>query len=80
VNIYSSQKKPRVAWQAVFSLLMFVVMYLPILVLAFYSFNSSPYSATWQGFTLDWYTKLFSDERILSALKNSLIVACSAVV
>ncbi|GAB1544860.1 hypothetical protein NUACC21_75360 [Scytonema sp. NUACC21] len=54
-------------------------MYLPILVLAFYSFNQSPYSATWQGFTLDWYNKLFNDERILSALKNSLIVACSAV-
>ncbi len=54
-------------------------MYLPILVLAFYSFNSSPYSATWQGFTLDWYKKLFSDERILLALKNSLIVACCSV-
>ncbi|MBW4569687.1 MAG: ABC transporter permease [Tolypothrix carrinoi HA7290-LM1] len=54
-------------------------MYLPILVLAFYSFNSSPYSATWQGFTLNWYKQLFSDERILLALKNSLIVAFSAV-
>jgi spermidine/putrescine transport system permease protein len=58
---------------------MFVFMYLPILVLAFYSFNSSPYSATWQGFTLEWYRKLFSDERILSALQNSLIVALCAV-
>ncbi len=58
---------------------MFVFMYLPIMVLGFYSFNQSPYSATWQGFTLDWYTKLLSDERILSALKNSLIVALSAV-
>ncbi len=54
-------------------------MYLPILVLAFYSFNQSPYSASWQGFTLDWYQKLFSDERIFAALKNSLIVAVSAV-
>lgn len=54
-------------------------MYLPILVLSFYSFNQSPYSAAWQGFTLDWYSKLFHDERILSALKNSLIVAGSAV-
>ncbi|KYC35106.1 ABC transporter permease [Scytonema hofmannii PCC 7110] len=54
-------------------------MYLPILVLAFYSFNQSPYSATWQGFTLDWYNRLFNDERILSALQNSLIVAFSAV-
>ncbi|MUG98873.1 ABC transporter permease subunit [Scytonema sp. UIC 10036] len=54
-------------------------MYLPILVLTFYSFNQSPYSATWQGFTLDWYNRLFNDERILSALQNSLIVALSAV-
>ncbi|AFY31036.1 ABC-type transporter, integral membrane subunit [Calothrix sp. PCC 7507] len=53
-------------------------MYLPILVLAFYSFNQSPYSATWQGFTLDWYRKLFTDDRILSALTNSLIVAFCA--
>ncbi|WP_414565916.1 MULTISPECIES: ABC transporter permease [unclassified Anabaena] len=54
-------------------------MYLPILVLGFYSFNQSPYSATWQGFTLNWYRQLFSDERVLSALKNSLIVASCAV-
>jgi spermidine/putrescine transport system permease protein len=57
---------------------MFIFMYLPILVLAFYSFNQSPYSASWQGFTLDWYEKLLSDERLGSALKNSLIVAFSA--
>jgi spermidine/putrescine transport system permease protein len=80
VNINPFRKKPRAfTWQAVFSLLMFIFMYLPILVLAFYSFNSSPYSATWQGFTLEWYRKLFSDERILSALQNSLIVALCAV-
>ncbi|BAZ30293.1 binding-protein-dependent transport systems inner membrane component [Cylindrospermum sp. NIES-4074] len=79
VNITQYPKKPRVRWQAVFSLLVFVFMYLPILVLTFYSFNQSPYSATWQGFTLDWYKKLFSDERILSALQNSLLVAFCAV-
>ncbi|MBW4508704.1 MAG: ABC transporter permease [Scytonematopsis contorta HA4267-MV1] len=54
-------------------------MYLPIGVLAFYSFNKSPYSATWQGFTLQWYRNLFADERILSSLKNSLLVAGCAV-
>ncbi|MBC1240154.1 MULTISPECIES: ABC transporter permease [Nostoc] len=79
MNISPHIKKPRVTWQAVFSLLIFVFMYLPILVLGFYSFNKSPYSATWQGFTLDWYLKLFSDDRILSALQNSLIVASCAV-
>jgi len=54
-------------------------MYLPILVLAFYSFNQSAYSAGWEGFTLEWYRKLFADQRILSALKNSLMVAFFAV-
>ncbi len=58
---------------------MFIFMYLPIVVLAFYSFNQSPYSANWQGFTWDWYSNLFNDERILSAWQNSLIVACCAV-
>ncbi|WP_336622365.1 ABC transporter permease [Chlorogloeopsis sp. ULAP01] len=80
MNISPSPTKPRVlSWQAVFSQLMFIFMYLPILVLAFYSFNKSPYSAEWQGFTLDWYRNLFRDERILLALQNSFIVAFSAV-
>ena len=72
-------EKPQVSWQALFTLLMFFFMYLPILVLAFYSFNQSAYSAGWQGFTLNWYLKLFQDTRILTALENSLIVACCAV-
>jgi spermidine/putrescine transport system permease protein len=79
VNISPQQNNRLFSWQAVFSLLIFVFMYLPILVLAFYSFNQSPYSATWQAFTLDWYYKLFSDDRILSALQNSLLVAFCAV-
>lgn len=79
MNISQPSKKKPISWQAVFSTLVFIFMYLPILVLGFYSFNQSPYSAAWQGFTLEWYQKLFSDERILAAVKNSLIVALSAV-
>lgn len=79
MNTAPHSKKPRVTWQAVFSVIIFIFMYLPILVLGFYSFNQSPYSATWQGFTLDWYHQLLNDQRILSALQNSLIVAGFAV-
>ncbi len=75
----SSPSKPPFSWQAIFSLVMFGFMYLPILVLAFYSFNQSPYSAGWKGFTLDWYGKFFLDTRILLALKDSLAVAIVAV-
>jgi len=74
-----SPGKPRFYWQALVSLLMFFFMYLPIVVLAVFSFNDSRFSASWEGFTLKWYTQLFQDSRILLALQNSLIVAFSAV-
>lgn len=79
VDMLHTQPKLRVSWQALFAASMFLFMYLPILVLTFYSFNQSRFSAGWEGFTFDWYVKLFSDERILTALKNSLIVAFCAV-
>lgn len=68
-----------ISWQAIFSALMFFYMYLPILVLGFYSFNESAYSSSWQGFSLKWYSKLFEDRRIFTALQNSLTVAIIAV-
>ncbi|HEY9691269.1 MAG TPA: ABC transporter permease [Oculatellaceae cyanobacterium] len=80
LEMLQSKNKPRPSWQVIFTLLMFFYMYLPILVLTFYSFNESAYSAGWQGFTLKWYQKLFSDSRILTALQNSLLVAIGAVV
>jgi spermidine/putrescine transport system permease protein len=67
------------SWQAWLSIALYGFMYLPILVLAFYSFNKSPYSAGWTGFTWDWYRKFFSDSRILAALSDSLRVAFLSV-
>lgn len=66
-------------WQQLFTGLMFAFMYVPILVLAFYSFNQSRYSASWEGFSLRWYRELFEDARIFSALQDSLIIAFVAV-
>jgi spermidine/putrescine transport system permease protein len=79
IDMLQSQAKPRFSWQGLFSLLMFFYMYLPLLVLTFYSFNDSAYSAGWQGFTLKWYQRLFRDTRILGALQNSLTVAVVSV-
>ena len=68
------------SWQGVFTLIMFGFMYLPIVVLAIYSFNESRYSAVWTGFSLRWYETLLRDGRLLSALQDSLTVAGCAVV
>lgn len=75
-----SLTKIRPSWQAVFTLLMFLFMYLPILILAVYSFNASRFSSNWEGFSLRWYYALFSDVRLFSALQDSLTVALCAVV
>lgn len=71
--------KRRPSWQLLFTLVMFAFMYIPVLVLAFFSFNASPFSAGWSGFSLQWYQRMFNDTRILSALVDSLSVALLAV-
>ncbi|MGG6296160.1 ABC transporter permease [Leptolyngbya sp. AN02str] len=74
-----SERKFRISWQFGFTLLMFAFMYLPVLVLAFFSFNESRFSAEWTGFSLRWYQQMLGDGRILSALQDSLSVAMLAV-
>ncbi len=49
-------------------------LYLPIAVLVVFSFNDSRFSAVWQGFSLRWYRALASDDALMAALQNSLIV------
>jgi spermidine/putrescine transport system permease protein len=53
-------------------------LYAPVLVLVLYSFNDSRFSATWEGFTLDWYRRLFQSAETATALRNTLIVSVSA--
>lgn len=72
------QSQSKIPYSALFTVLMFGFMYLPIAVLTFYSFNQAPNSAQWSGFTLSWYVKFFQDNRILSALWDSVLVASLA--
>ncbi len=57
------------------ALFTFAFLYVPIVVLVLFSFNSARTGAVWQGFTLQWYERLFNNPRILDAALNSLIVA-----
>ncbi len=58
----------------------FVFLYLPILVLIVFSFNSTKSRTIWSGFTLDWYKELFSDSTIISSLEVTLLVSVLAAV
>lgn len=62
------------------SLVTYLFLYAPIIVLVALSFNRSRLSASWGGFTLDWYAKAASNPAILSSLRNSLIVAFATTV
>ncbi len=62
-----------------YMLLVYGFLYAPILILIIYSFNSAMYSASmWEGFTLNWYKKLFSNSQLLTAMANSLLVAATS--
>lgn len=54
---------------------MYLFLYAPIVLLVIFSFNDSRSVASWRGFTLDWYVKLFENVAIGKALVNSLLVA-----
>lgn len=59
--------------------LMYLFMYVPIIVLIVFSFNSNAFSYEWHGGTLAWYCELFNSIEVWEAVKNSFMVAVSAV-
>ena len=63
--------------------LVLVFLYLPIVILIVYSFNSVPKSFIWGGFSLKNYTGLFSGSdggELLEALLTTLKIATIASV
>lgn len=57
------------------ALLVYAFLYIPLIIVVVYSFNDSKLNAEWVGFTLKWYDKLLSNDDLLSAAANSLIIA-----
>lgn len=53
----------------------YAFLYLPLIMLVLYSFNESKYAKGFESFTFKWYVKLFSNDALISALSNSIIIA-----
>ncbi|MBQ0125657.1 MAG: ABC transporter permease [Clostridiales bacterium] len=58
--------------------LIFLMLYLPILVVIVFSFNKAGSLNNFSSFSLVWYKELFSDDVALGALKNSLSLALTS--
>lgn len=59
-------------------ILIFGILYIPIITLIFFSFNSANSTAVFEGFSLRWYKELFSSPETFAALRNTLILALSS--
>ena len=68
----------RSRWLWLAAILAYVFLYAPLAIVVVYSFNDSRLNAQWVGFTLDWYRKLFADEEMLTAARNSLLIGVVA--
>ena len=61
----------------VYTALAFILLYAPLLIMVFFSFNSTESTGVFTGFSLKWYKSLFADAdgSIRSALTYSLTLA-----
>jgi spermidine/putrescine transport system permease protein len=60
------------------TLLAFLYLYAPLIILVVYSFNANRTVTLWTGFSLGWYAKAFANDDIQKALKNTLVIGVVA--
>ena len=56
----------------------FAFLYLPIIILAIYSFNASKLVTVWGGWSTQWYVSLWSNQGLLDAAWVSIQVAIAS--
>lgn len=62
----------------VFTILVYLFLYAPIVLLIVFSFNATKSNRVWGGFSLDWYVELFHNSRLLGALRTTIILSVLA--
>lgn len=62
-------------WSNLYLFLVFVLLYVPIFYLIFYSFNDGGTMTSFTGFTLENYQTVFEDSRLLGIVANTFLLA-----
>jgi len=62
------------------SIAVLAFLYLPLLFVVGYSFNTNRVVTVWKGFTFDWYADVLGNDDIQRAVLNSLRVAVIATI
>lgn len=63
-----------------YALAVYLFLYIPIGVIALFSFNAGRHASQFQGFSTQWYGKALSNPFVMDALKTSLTVALASAV
>ena len=74
------RKEKKGVFASVYIVGLLAFLYIPILIMIAYSFNSSEISSIWGGFSTEWYKVLFSRHDVRNALLNTLEVSVPATV
>lgn len=72
-----SQNKKKIGELIVtlYSVFIYTILYIPVVVMMIFSFNDQRYNYYWNGFTTKWYSKLFSNSAVIESLWYSIIIA-----
>ncbi|ACT07224.1 binding-protein-dependent transport systems inner membrane component [Dickeya chrysanthemi Ech1591] len=68
----------RSPWRTLILVLGYSFLYAPMLMLVIYSFNSSRLVTVWAGWSTQWYSALFEDSAMISAVLLSLTIAAAS--
>ena len=67
-------------WLKILFVTIFVMLYVPIVTLVAFSFNTDKRGIVWRGFTLENYVKAWHNDALIEALTNSLVIAFIATI
>lgn len=70
------RKKLLLGW----TVLSLALLYIPVFMLVFYGFNAGQFALRWEGFSLRWYAAALSNEEMILALLNSLLIGLFSTV
>ena len=64
----------------IYALAVYLFLYIPIGIIMLFSFNSGHAASQFQGFSVQWYDKVFHNTFVIEAFKTSLTVALTSSV
>ena len=67
--------REQLKWSKLYLLFVFILLYLPILYLVFFSFNEGGTMNNFSGFTMEHYANVLQDRRLIQIVIDTLIIA-----